>query len=133
MPDQDQSFVPILSHIDIQCADLEKSKKFYDAVFAAIGARRIHEPNEFAVGYGISAPEFWISAQADGTGFRQTHIAFLAKSRDEVQAAYDAAMAQGMESLHAPKVWPEYGPNYFAAFMRDPDGNNIEFHHAVWE
>jgi catechol 2,3-dioxygenase-like lactoylglutathione lyase family enzyme len=126
-------FQPILSHVDFQVADFAKSAKFYDAILGAIGATRIHEPNEFAIGYGISAPEFWISAQADGDGFRQSHIAFQTDSRDKVRAAHEAAMAQGAESLHPPKEWPEYGPNYYATFFRDPDGNNVEVENSVWE
>jgi catechol 2,3-dioxygenase-like lactoylglutathione lyase family enzyme len=60
------------------------------------------------------------------------HFAFQAASTDEVEAFHDAAVALGLESLHAPRLWPEYHPGYFGAFVRDPDGNNVEavFHGA---
>ena len=56
----------------------------------------------------------------------------LASTMDELQAFYDAALGAGAESLHAPRLWPEYHPGYFGAFVRDPDGNNVEavFHGA---
>jgi len=60
------------------------------------------------------------------------HFAFQARGVDEVRAFYDTAMGLGAESLHAPRLWPEYHPGYFGAFVRDPDGNNVEavFHGA---
>jgi catechol 2,3-dioxygenase-like lactoylglutathione lyase family enzyme len=53
-------------------------------------------------------------------------VAFSAPNRDAVLAFFDAAVAQGAEVLHAPRLWPEYHPNYFGAFVRDPSGNNVE-------
>ncbi|SCE78483.1 Glyoxalase-like domain-containing protein [Micromonospora coriariae] len=53
-------------------------------------------------------------------------LAFTADDRAAVQAFHDAAVKAGAEVLHAPRVWPEYPPTYFAAFVRDPDGNNVE-------
>ena len=78
------------------------------------------------IGYGTGDPDFWISAQTDGTGFRQSHIAFVAADAVQVGAFYDAALKLGLEPLQSPRLWPEYGPGYFAAFVRDPDGNNVE-------
>jgi catechol 2,3-dioxygenase-like lactoylglutathione lyase family enzyme len=60
---------------------------------------------------------------------RESHIAFQAADEDAVRAFHEAAVGQGAESLHAPRPWPEYHPGYFGAFVRDPDGNNVE---AVW-
>ena len=57
---------------------------------------------------------------------REMHVAFAAPDVETVQAFYDKAIELGAESLHAPRVWPEYHPGYFGAFVRDPDGNNIE-------
>ena len=61
-----------------------------------------------------------------GEGFRECHIAFLAPDRAAVTSFVAAAVAAGAEVLHAPRVWPEYHPSYFGAFVRDPDGNNVE-------
>ncbi len=80
-----------------------------------------------AIGYGVPpSPDFWIGRQATGEGFRESHIAFSAASRAAVRAFFDAAVAHGAEVLHEPRLWPEYHANYFGAFVRDPDGNNVE-------
>jgi predicted lactoylglutathione lyase len=71
-------------------------------------------------------PVFWIGPQASGEGFRESHIAFTAASRAAVRAFFEAAVAAGAEVLHEPRVWPEYHPSYYGAFVRDPDGNNTE-------
>ncbi len=80
-----------------------------------------------AIGYGVPpSATFWIGRQQTGDGFRETHIAFQAPDRDAVRAFYDAALAIGAEPLHEPQLWPQYHPDYYGAFVRDPDGNNIE-------
>jgi catechol 2,3-dioxygenase-like lactoylglutathione lyase family enzyme len=80
-----------------------------------------------AIGYGVPPmPDFWISARATGDGFRESHIAFSAPDRQSVQAFFEAATGHGAEVLHGPRPWPEYHPGYFGAFVRDPDGNNVE-------
>ena len=61
-----------------------------------------------------------------GDGFRESHLAFTAPDRATVRAFFDAAVAAGAEVLHAPRVWPEYHASYYGAFVRDPDGNNVE-------
>jgi catechol 2,3-dioxygenase-like lactoylglutathione lyase family enzyme len=79
------------------------------------------------IGYGLpGTPSFWISQQATGDGFRESHIAFSATSRSAVDAFFAAAVAGGAEVLHQPRAWPEYHPDYYGAFVRDPDGNNVE-------
>jgi catechol 2,3-dioxygenase-like lactoylglutathione lyase family enzyme len=60
---------------------------------------------------------------------RENHIAFAAADESGVRAFHRAAVERGAESLHEPRLWPEYHPGYFGAFVRDPDGNNVE---AVW-
>jgi len=109
----------MLDHVGIQCTDLAASAAFYDAVLTPLGARRI--------GYGLpSRPDFWIGTQATGDGFRESHIAFTAPDRAAVRAFFEAARGLGAEVLHEPRVWPEYHDGYFGAFVRDPDGNNVE-------
>jgi catechol 2,3-dioxygenase-like lactoylglutathione lyase family enzyme len=116
----------MIDHLEIQCADLNASAAFYDAVLAPLGGRRVMDLGE-AIGYGLPPrPEFWIGKNATGEGFRESHIAFTAGSRASVRAFFDAAVALGAEVLHEPRVWPEYHPGYFGAFVRDPDGNNVE-------
>jgi catechol 2,3-dioxygenase-like lactoylglutathione lyase family enzyme len=116
----------MLDHLGIQCSDVAASAVFYDAVLATLGAGRIMDFGEY-IGYGIPPkPDFWLGKHDTGEGFRESHIAFAANDRATVQAFFDAAVAHGAEILHEPRVWPEYHPNYFGGFVRDPDGNNVE-------
>ena len=110
----------------MQCADLAVSAEFYDVVLAPLGATRMVDFG-VAIGYGIPPkPDFWISRLDSGDGFRESHIAFAAPDRAAVRAFFDAAVASGAQVLHEPRVWPEYHDHYFGAFVRDPDGNNVE-------
>ena len=116
----------MLDHLSIQCADTDASAAFYDAVLAPLGGKRIMEFGP-VIGYGVPPmPDFWIGPHQTGDGFKESHIAFSAPDRQAVQAFFDAAVAAGAEALHEPRVWPEYHPNYYGAFVRDPDGNNVE-------
>lgn len=116
----------MIDHLSIQCADVPASANFYDHVLAPLGGSRVME-FEGVIGFGIPPhPEFWIGPNVSGNGFRESHIAFIAPDRSAVQAFFDAAREIGAEILHAPRVWPEYHPSYFGAFVRDPDGNNVE-------
>lgn len=116
----------MLDHLGIQCADVAASAAFYDAVLAPLGAKRLMDFG-VAIGYGVPPkPDFWLSRFDSGDGFRESHIAFVAADRATVLAFFNAAVAVGAEVLHAPRVWPEYHPDYFGAFVRDPDGNNVE-------
>jgi catechol 2,3-dioxygenase-like lactoylglutathione lyase family enzyme len=116
----------VIDHLSIQCADPAASGAFYDAVLAALGARRVMDFGA-VVGYGVDAkPSFWIGPRESGEGFCECHVAFGAADRAAVDAFYDAAVATGAVVLHAPRLWPEYHPGYYGAFVRDPDGNNVE-------
>ena len=116
----------MIDHVSLQCADVQASAAFYDAVLTTIGAGRVLDVGD-AIGFGTPGnAEFWIGAHTTGDGFRETHFAFSAPTRESVLAFRDAAVAQHAEVLHEPKVWPEYSPDYFAVFVRDPDGNNVE-------
>ena len=116
----------LLDHLSIQCADVAASAAFYDTVFAPIGAGRVMDFGE-VIGYGNEGrPYFWIGPVTTGGDAREAHIAFSAPDRNAVVAFFDAAVHAGAEVLHEPRVWPEYHPNYFGAFVRDPDGNNVE-------
>jgi catechol 2,3-dioxygenase-like lactoylglutathione lyase family enzyme len=116
----------VLDHLSIQCADVDASGRFYDAALATLGAGRIMEFGD-VIGYGVRGkPSFWLGPLSTGEPNREIHVAFAALDRAAVQAFFDAAVAAGAEVLHEPRVWPEYHPDYFGAFVRDPDGNNVE-------
>jgi catechol 2,3-dioxygenase-like lactoylglutathione lyase family enzyme len=122
----------MIDHLSIQCSDVPASARFYDAVLAPLGGRRVMDFGA-VLGYGRDFPSFWIGPFDSGDGFRESHLAFRAPSRDAVVAFRDAAVAIGAEILHEPRAWPEYHPGYFGAFVRDPDGNNVEAVHHTWD
>jgi catechol 2,3-dioxygenase-like lactoylglutathione lyase family enzyme len=115
----------VLDHVAFQCADLRASTAFYDAVLAPLGGRRLMDYT-VVVGYGTDFPCFWLGELNQGDGFRESHIAFTAPSRAEVDAFFQAAVAAGAEVLHEPRIHEEYHEHYYGAFVRDPDGNNVE-------
>lgn len=115
----------MIDHISIQVKDVAASAAFYDAVLAPLGGRRVLDFGE-AIGYGTTGPDFWIGPLAGGPAFRENHLAFTAPDRAAVRAFFDTAVGLGAEVLHEPRRWPEYHETYFAAFVRDPDGNNVE-------
>ena len=116
----------MIDHLGINCADLDAAKSFYDTVLAPLGYTRQLD-FDVAVGYGRDGkPDFWISS-FDGMGpNREMHLAFTAPDPAGVRAYFEAAVGLGAEVLHEPRLWPEYHPGYYGAFVRDPDGNNVE-------
>jgi catechol 2,3-dioxygenase-like lactoylglutathione lyase family enzyme len=116
----------MLDHVSIQCADPSAGAAFYDAALAPLGGKRIMEFGP-VIGFGVPPmPDFWIGPLETGDGFRESHLAFTAPDRAAVRAFFEAAVAAGAEVMHEPRVWPDYHPNYYGAFVRDPDGNNVE-------
>ncbi|WP_030521059.1 VOC family protein [Nocardia rhamnosiphila] len=118
----------MLDHLAVQCADVAAAAAFYDRVLASLGGTRMIDFGE-VIGYGSTnspGPDFWLGPLPPGAGFRETHIAFTAPSRAAVRAFFHAAVDTGAEVLHRPRLWPEYHPAYYGAFVRDPDGNNVE-------
>ena len=116
----------MLDHLSIQCADVAASAAFYDAVLAPLQGTRVMDFGP-VIGFGVAPkPDFWIGPCSTGEGFRESHIAFSAPDRAAVRAFFDAAVAAGAEVLHEPRLWPEYHATYYGAFVRDPDGNNVE-------
>jgi len=116
----------MLDHLSIQCTDVEASAAFYDKVLATIGGQRLMTFGP-VIGYGVPPmPDFWLGPHETGEGFRESHIAFAAPDRAAVRAFFTAATELGAEVLHEPREWPEYHPGYYGAFVRDPDGNNVE-------
>jgi catechol 2,3-dioxygenase-like lactoylglutathione lyase family enzyme len=116
----------MLDHLSIQCVDVAASTAFYDAALGALGGGRVMDLGQ-VIGYGKDGrPTFWIGPLTTGEPNREVHICFEAGDRAAVHAFFDAAVAAGAEVLHEPRVWPEYHPNYYGGFVRDPDGNNVE-------
>ena len=123
----------MIDHLSINCADIEASKRFYDTVLAVLGHGRVMEYGDF-VGYGSDGkPDFWIGRFEEMPPNREVHVAFAAPDAATVRAFHEAATGLGAQSLHEPRLWPEYHQGYYGAFVRDPDGNNIEAvcHRAV--
>jgi catechol 2,3-dioxygenase-like lactoylglutathione lyase family enzyme len=115
----------MLDHVAIQCSDLEASVTFYTAVLSRLGGHLMVD-NGDALGFGTNQPTFWLGPHRTGAGFRESHIAFRAADRNAVNAFFEAAKSTGAEVLYEPDEWPQYHPGYYAAFVRDPDGNNVE-------
>jgi catechol 2,3-dioxygenase-like lactoylglutathione lyase family enzyme len=119
----------MIDHTGIASEHIKEAQAFYDAAFAALGGgARMVVPKEFTggtvvVGYGREQPVFWLHEGAAGPG---RHVAFSARNRAEVDAFYKAAMKAGGRDNGAPGLRPQYHPDYYGAFVLDPDGNNIE-------
>jgi catechol 2,3-dioxygenase-like lactoylglutathione lyase family enzyme len=120
----------MIDHLGICVADFDASKAFYDKVMAPLGASLLmmvppeHTGGVKVGGYGRERPTFWLHEGAEtGPG---RHIAFSARSRAEVDAFHKAAIAAGGRDNGAPGLRPHYHPDYYGAFVFDPDGNNIE-------
>ena len=118
----------ILHHVSIGTGNLESACRFYDAVMAPVGARRIME-FPFAVAYGKRFPEFWVAQPLDGERAsvgNGAHFCFIAASREVVDAFHAAGIAAGGSDDGPPGPRPDYGPGYYGCFLRDPDGHKVE-------
>ena len=113
----------MLDHMGLPVSNLARSKQFFVAALAPLGYKVIFDLDT-GVGMGDQAfPSFWIDG---GPGRGPLHIAFFASNREAVDAFYKAALAAGGRDNGAPGIRAQYHPNYYAAFVHDPDGNNIE-------
>ena len=122
----------MLDHVGFAVTDIERSKPFYEAALAPLGITLLMtvpgdltEAGGTALGFGSGGkPYFWIGDnERVGEG---THVAFAAKTRAEVDAFHAAAMAAGGTDNGAPGIRAHYHPDYYGAFVLDPDGMNIE-------
>jgi catechol 2,3-dioxygenase-like lactoylglutathione lyase family enzyme len=122
----------MLDHVGIQVADVPAAAAFYDKTLAVLGFARVMDFGE-AIGYGPpGSPDFWIGKADRENLNHESHIAFVAESNEKVDEWFAAAKEAGAEVLHEPRLWPEYHPGYYGAFVRDPDGNNVEaVHHNM--
>jgi catechol 2,3-dioxygenase-like lactoylglutathione lyase family enzyme len=118
----------VISHVSLGTNDYPQAKAFYDAVLATLQIRCVMDYPGGA-GYGRKFPEFWIQAPHDGgkaSVGNGVHISFLANSTAEVDAFHSAALQLGGKDDGKPGYRKEYTDNYYAAFVRDLDGNKIE-------
>jgi catechol 2,3-dioxygenase-like lactoylglutathione lyase family enzyme len=119
----------IFHHIDVPVDDLARSREFYSLLLKPLGVtellhRRNPQGHEVA-GFGVAPdPAFWI--RSGRPAVRRVHVAFLAKTRAAVDAFHAAGVAAGGASNGEPGLRPHYAEHYYAAYVLDPDGNNIE-------
>jgi len=118
----------MIDHTGIGVADVGRSAAFYDAALGALGLHRVRQLPEGVgtdgIGYGVDHPVFWIDRFHPHSA--RQHTAFVAKSRAEVEAFYASALKAGGIDNGAPGLREHYTSHYYAAFVLDPDGNNIE-------
>ncbi len=123
----------IISHVSIGTNDYEKARAFYNVVLATLDINIIME-HPGAIAYGRMYPEFWVCTPHDGqpatlsNGF---HMGFIALTKDQVHAFYDAAIAAGAICDGPPGPRPLYSDAYYGCFVRDLDGHKIEA--AFWD
>ena len=127
-----------LEHLDLTVSDLVRSAKFYAAIFAELGFKRIEE-DEGQVRWANAHMSFAIrpARTRDGAGFDRYraglhHLAFKVRSRTEVDTFHEFLRAHGMTILDPPAEYPQYGPHYYALFFADPDGMKLELVHFPW-
>ena len=114
----------MIDHVTANVTDIERGKQFYERSLAPLGyTLRMEFPGAAGFGAADSMPDFWIgSSQERGA----THVAFSAPDRAAVDAFHEAALAAGGTDNGPPGLRPHYHETYYAAFVHDPDGNNIE-------
>ncbi|QYK40271.1 MAG: VOC family protein [Paracoccaceae bacterium] len=119
----------MFSYVCIGTDDIDRARTFWDAVLAPLGHRRIDgydDQTSSAWGTGDPGPHLWVTRPFDGRAAAPgngTMVSFLAPDRAAVEAFHAAAMDCGGTSEGAPGLRPHYGPGFFAAYVRDPDGN----------
>lgn len=121
----------MIDHTGVNVGDFEASRRFYAAALAPLGYELVLEFDASVTGSGSVAgfgepgkPDFWIVEGEPNTP--RIHVAFRADTRREVEAFYDAALSAGGRDNGAPGLRPQYHPDYYGAFVLDPDGHNIE-------
>ncbi|WP_112479067.1 VOC family protein [Vibrio variabilis] len=117
----------ILNHVSVGASDVIKAIEFYDSVLSTLSIKRSHYIDNIAAAYGDNL-EFWVGSPYEGkaTPSNGLHIAFNAPSKESVDEFYTKAIELGGTCEGKPGVRLEYGENYYAAFIRDRDGNKIE-------
>ena len=119
-----------ISHITLGSNDIEKSAAFYDAVLGVLGFEGLPKPPGKPPAYQKGDwPTIFIYTPEDGnpaTFGNGTHVAFVAESQEQVREFHETALQSGGSDAGAPGARPHYGENYYAAYVRDPDGNKLQ-------
>jgi catechol 2,3-dioxygenase-like lactoylglutathione lyase family enzyme len=110
---------PIFDHVDVHASDYRESVRFYETVLAAVGIPRIAETDEWTSFTNLNVVDRTPATQ-------DLHVCFRAASRDEVDRFHAAGVEAGFRSNGEPGYRDKYGPGYYAAYLLDPDGNNVE-------
>jgi catechol 2,3-dioxygenase-like lactoylglutathione lyase family enzyme len=114
----------MIDHVTAKVGDFEQGKNFYSQALAPLGySLKMEFPGAAGFGPADGGPDFWIGTNEERGA---THVAFSARDRGAVDAFYEAATAAGGKDNGAPGLRPHYHENYYAAFVHDADGNNIE-------
>jgi catechol 2,3-dioxygenase-like lactoylglutathione lyase family enzyme len=119
----------MIDHVSIAVRDIKAGEAFYTALLAALGMSKLREWPDAAIGYGKKHPEFWINARAGMAPVAAdsgAHVCLRAPNVEAVDAFHAAALAAGATSDGAPGFRAQYHESYYAAFIRDADGNRIE-------
>lgn len=115
----------MIDHVGFEVSELQRAARFYDAVFYALGARRMVE-SERAVAYGINVPVVWFVVRDRVPGPEYGHLALQASGKAAVDAAHRAGLASGGSDDGPPGQRPSYGRRYYAGYLLDPDGLRVE-------
>jgi catechol 2,3-dioxygenase-like lactoylglutathione lyase family enzyme len=116
----------MLDHVGFEVSDYDRSRAFYERALAPLGIEPLMEPAAGVCGFGEKGrPYFWIE-RSGRTAATDVHVAFAASSRELVDAFHAAAIEAGGTDNGAPGVRAIYHPNYYGAYVLDPDGNNVE-------
>jgi len=117
----------VIDHVSVVVSNIDAATHFYETLLTTIEVVKI-ETRPTTVGFGKQYPEFWINLRPGTTPTSSggAHVCFRARTADMVDAFHEAALVAGGSSDGAPGLRPQHGEGYYAAFIRDPDGNRIE-------
>jgi len=114
----------MIDHVGIPVTDLVASRELYAVALAPLGYKVLYENEEYGVvGFGAEAPQLWLQ---HGDGAARVHVAVVARDRVAVGSFYEAALSAGAKDNGPPGPRDQYSPGYYAAYVHDLDGNNLE-------
>jgi catechol 2,3-dioxygenase-like lactoylglutathione lyase family enzyme len=115
----------MFDHVGLQVRDLERSRAFYAAALAPLGVTELVRYDD-AVAFGSDRPMLWLAQGDPAAPWTRMHLAFTAGTHLEVETFHRAALSAGGSDNGGPGLRPHYHPDYYAAFVLDPDGHNVE-------